>query len=301
MGKKLRHAFLIIAHNEPSILKILLDWCRQVGDVYVHIDKKVKGKQYRQLSGIVKSGGGKLVFPRINVVWGDYSQIKTEMLLFETAAQKSYDYYHLLSGVDLPLKPIEEFCKFFEKNKGKEFFNLNQDENNNEQAILKTDKYYLFTSFNSSIVAKKIILHLNLNKFSLYLQNKLHISRCNQDNNKLYKGYNWMSISDRAVRCLLKNKKYIHSRFRFTSCADEIYKQTILMNNGFAESRYETQFIDSSLRMIDWQRGNPYVWRSGDINTLIETPCFFARKFSSYVDKDIVEKISVISKKDIQK
>ena len=42
---------------------------------------------------------------RLDVRWGDISVVKAELLLLETASMKGpYDYYHLLSGVDLPIK-----------------------------------------------------------------------------------------------------------------------------------------------------------------------------------------------------
>ena len=48
---------------------------------------------------------GVIIDKPINVKWGNYSQIKCEMLLFKEAFEcpVNFDYYHLLSGVDLPL------------------------------------------------------------------------------------------------------------------------------------------------------------------------------------------------------
>lgn len=56
----MKHAFLIIAHNEPKILDVLLKQLKHPNNtIFVHIDKKVKGKDFTQLSNIVnKTGGG---------------------------------------------------------------------------------------------------------------------------------------------------------------------------------------------------------------------------------------------------
>lgn len=41
----------------------------------------------------------------IDVKWGDVSQIATEIFLLKFAMrQQKYEYYHLISGMDLPLK-----------------------------------------------------------------------------------------------------------------------------------------------------------------------------------------------------
>ena len=43
--------------------------------------------------------------------------------------------------------------------------------------------------------------------------------------------------------------------------------------------------------MIDWKRGNPYVYRDEDFKQLISSNQLFARKFSWNVDKNIILKI----------
>lgn len=55
----MRHAFLIMAHNEPYILNILLDKLRQIpGDVFIHIDKKVNENLLKELKNVIFRGGG---------------------------------------------------------------------------------------------------------------------------------------------------------------------------------------------------------------------------------------------------
>ena len=44
-------------------------------------------------------------------------------------------------------------------------------------------------------------------------------------------------------------------------------------------------------RHIDWNRGNPYTYAIGDYDELMNCNDFFARKFSTNVDKEIVDKI----------
>ena len=36
-----------------------------------------------------------------------------------------------------------------------------------------------------------------------------------------------------------------------------------------------------SMRYIDWERGNPYVWQEKDTDELLSSPYLFARKFAS--------------------
>lgn len=101
----MKHAFLVIAHNEEALLLALLKQLNYKDfDVYLHIDAKAEGLRQsieRQLS---KHGNVFLVANPVDVYWGDVSQIECEMLLFKTAAAHGpYNYYHLISGVDLLL------------------------------------------------------------------------------------------------------------------------------------------------------------------------------------------------------
>ena len=57
---------------------------------------------------------------QINVNWGGYSIVKCELLLLEAAVKSDTDYvrYHLISGVDLPIKSQDYIHDFFEDNHG---------------------------------------------------------------------------------------------------------------------------------------------------------------------------------------
>ena len=43
--------------------------------------------------------------------------------------------------------------------------------------------------------------------------------------------------------------------------------------------------------MIDWKRGNPYVWRNQDYEELMNAPHLFARKFDENVDREVIDRI----------
>ena len=48
---------------------------------------------------------------------------------------------------------------------------------------------------------------------------------------------------------------------------------------------------DSNLRHVDWNRGNPYVFRKEDFNELMNSDKLFARKFDESKDVEIVNMI----------
>ena len=108
-----RHAYLIMAHNNPYTLSRLLELLDDArNDIYIHVDLKSKNFPINELKNKVKASN--IIFiPRKKVGWGGYSMIDAEIRLIECAANGKYMYYHLISGVDLPLKTQDYIVDFF--------------------------------------------------------------------------------------------------------------------------------------------------------------------------------------------
>ncbi|WP_455637988.1 beta-1,6-N-acetylglucosaminyltransferase [Parabacteroides sp.] len=278
-----KHAYLIIAHNEFKILKILLSMLDdERNDIYLHIDKKVRNLD---LTGF-QTKKSKLIIldKRVDVRWGDFSQIKLELLLFETAYNNGqYMYFHLLSGVDLPIQTQDYIHRFFEVNKGYEFvgygFSLKE----------RMLKYYILTRYyrcNNKML--NIIMRI-IRRICSISQDLLHYRR---NENMVYcKGANWVSITSDLVSVLLQNKDFILKRFKYTYCGDEFLVQSILWNSALKDNIYnlDDEFL-GCMRFIDWERGEPYVWKNEDFEELKSSEKLFARKFSSG-NMEIVRKI----------
>ena len=91
-------------------------------DVYLHVDARAVElfNQFKDFQ--LKKGKLIILKNRIAVHWGDLSQVEVEYRLFETALYNGpYAYYHLLSGVDLPIKTQDYIHEFFQKHAGKFF------------------------------------------------------------------------------------------------------------------------------------------------------------------------------------
>lgn len=120
----MRHAYLIIAHRDFYVLEKFLELMDDENhDFFVHIDKDTEKASipYDIIRGCVKKG--KIyIYSIYSLTWGGYSIVETELFLFQQATQKAYySYYHVCSGADLPIKPINEIKKFFHENNGKIF------------------------------------------------------------------------------------------------------------------------------------------------------------------------------------
>lgn len=296
----MRHAFLIIAHNNWWQLKQLVQLLdAENHDIYVHIDKKSTDFDVLYFNDAVRRSKLQF-FQEYKVYWGGYSQVQVEMLLFEKAHKVGYDYYHLLSGVDLPLKSNEEIDEFFEKNAGKQFITFDEDKLANDPEIRRrTRLYHYLQNYRRHYKQKwKNEIFTFLKRISLVFQLALHVDRTKKMDWTIKYGSNWVSVTDALVSRLLGEKEKIEDVFSYTNCADELIVQTIAYNCGFKEQIYRAQNgYTENVRFIDWKRGkngNPYTFRIQDEKMLSETPNLFARKFSESIDKDII--ILVIKK-----
>lgn len=98
-----------------------------------------------------------------------------------------------------------------------------------------------------------------------------------------------MNLSDKCVSCVLhfirENPSFV-KKFRWTSCVDEIFFQTLILN--FVK---DVDVENDTLRFIDWSEGtsHPYVFREADYKRLKERDELFARKFQGAVDSKIID------------
>lgn len=279
----MKHAYLILAHNNFYTLKVLLKLLdNENNDIYIHIDKKTRNVPKEEILSVVQKSNLHWVTP-IKTYWGHSSLVNAELKLIKTAILNvEYEYLHLISGVDLPLKKQSEIHKFFEDNKGKEFVGFSNFKNNYEDRV----KYYYWLQKyekNSKITAK---LQEILTKF----QKILKVNRLKNSNINIQKGCQWVSITGDFAKYIIKQEKWIQKFFANTNCSDELLMQTILINSPFAKNIYnKNDEYKSCLREIDWERGSPYVWKKEDKDILLSSNNIFARKFDENVDKEIMK------------
>lgn len=216
---------------------------------------------------------------------GGYSQIRAELRLLKTATETYHNYYHLLSGMDYPLKSQDYIYGFFQQNQGKEFIGF--DSNKTVDYKERVRYYYFFQDRIGRNAGKIVALYYIFQQKLLFLQKKLHVDRTRKCPFKIYKGTNWFSITHDLATYLLQRTELIEKYFSHGLCTDEVFLQTIAMS-----SPYKENIVDNSLRYIDWERGNPYVFTNEDYEELITSDKLFARKFDEDIDSDIVNKVS---------
>lgn len=284
------HAYMIIAHNQFELLeKLIMALDDERNDIFVHIDAKVNDFDFEHFKNICSKSNLRFTDERVNVTWGDFSQVKTEIVLLKKAIEcenpeNPYSYFHLLSGVDLPIKSNDYINNFFEKNNGKEFIHFTSEETTVAENRIK---YYHFFRKNRNTFTKVLAQIL------LRIEKLFSVNRIKKLNIKAQKGCNWFSITGDFAHYIYDNLEKFEKVFKYSYCGDEVFIQTMFVNSPFKDNLFLNEYNNhyACLRLIDWKRGNPYVWRSEDYDTISRSQCLFARKFDINLDREIVNKV----------
>lgn len=285
------HAYLILAHHHFGQLRKLVELLDDNrNDIFVHVDKK-SAFDPSEWKDVCKQSELVFIEDRIAVSWGGVSIMRSELSLLKAATAKNhYKYYHLLSGMDLPIKTQDEIHYFFEKNDGKEFLNFWHFKKTTQSRF----RYY--TLFPEG--AGKF--HTNLaNNIFKGLQ-MLVGYQINRDVNFKFASQ-WFSITDECARYVISKEDWLEKVFRHTNTCDEIFLATLVWNSPFREKLYVKEPVEehivneSNMRFIDWTRGesirHPWTFRISDWDLLMSVPHFWARKFDDSVDAEIIDKI----------
>lgn len=280
-----KHAFLIMAHSCDlcfCTLITMLDDPRN--DLYIHMDSKCMDYDKKVVSDLVKQSSVFFV-KRRNCTWGGESLMRVEISLLKAAVKRGpYHYYHLLSGQDLPIKTQDAIHAFFDRNGGKEFVCFTSEEFKAEDRVRqyhffqeKLGRKYWESRWNVRILKKQ-------ERMGVWRHKKVSFQYGDQ----------WFSITDAFARYIVSHKRWLKRIFRFSLCCDELFVQTLLLKSPYMGNRFREEMDDDKhaiMRLIDWKRGKPYVFRSEDYEELTASDMLFARKFDSALDPGIIERV----------
>lgn len=278
-----------MVHHSPEQLKrLVLALINPNVEFFIHVDNKVPLLPFVQELSTIPV---KFISDRVNVIWGQFSQVLATLKLMEAAIKSDSDYFILLSGVDYPIKSNSQILDFFQQANNNEFIdNMSLGPNGRQEAAFRYQQYHFATLRGNNRFP--VIVQL-VNKVIRHLPKRVIPYRY-----KPYIGSSWWNLSKEAVNFILgfvsKKKKFVQF-FKFTLCPDEMFFQTILLN-----SRFQKKIVNDNLRFIDWTNCSQGLSNSPDIITknhledLTKSNALFARKFDMDVDAEITLEIENI-------
>jgi hypothetical protein len=305
----MKYAFCVMAHCDIDELNRLVNTLRSYGDIFLHVDKKMKDANYmkrvQQFVADNKEGAGKVYLTdrRIAVYWGGFSLVRCHQVMLEKCVQTGvYDRIFILSGLCYPLWGPKKFDKFFSDHRTEEFVSaLNVTTCDNPAHLHKVVLYRPFRDielpegfFRRCITAgsKLILKYLGFRKHP-YIQYK------NGEKWDIYWGGAWPGLTYECAQFVLDQLHHNKALVRYFSTSvtpDELLIPTIIFNSKYAS---RAQFFDTKedclplvtpLHYIDYSCGI-LSYDEHDFDMLMNSGKVFVRKLRSGKSERLIEMI----------
>lgn len=275
----MRVAHLIVTYTNPLQTERMIRAMQHPDfDFYIHVDKKVDISSHLFLESIPQVY---LIRNRTDVVWAGYNTIKATIRSVQEILEfgKKYDYIHLMSGQDYPIKSATQIHDFFVQNNGKEFLEFEHFDKWSDEAYPRIQQY-----------------HLTNYKFPgryqfQWLLNRLLPSRISPVEMEYFGSSMFWALTPLCLKYVIdflgKNPKF--QRFmRFTWGADEFLFQTLVLNSSFKKD-----VLNNNLLFLDRDKGaaHPNIMTTDHFTELVNSDKLFARKFDQAVDSVIMDKL----------
>lgn len=283
-------AYILQIHKNPKqinkFIKQLIT--NDLADVYIHIDRKNFDSISKQ---IIKHKNVFILNESIDIKWGDISQIDATILLFKNVICSGidYDFVCLRSGQDLLVK--NGFGEYLYNNPASIFMSAQLINRNTCDAAFHNVKWFAlmrnqYPYYHPIRILRKIIITMYGRGINL-VPNRYALPK----GYSLFHGSQWFCMPLEVVRYIvdfLKENKSFYESFRNSLCPDEWFFQTLIMN-----SNYKENVVNSNLMFIKWgmelkNNSSPVVLKYSDINSIIDSNNFFARKFDENIDKEVI-------------
>ncbi len=273
-------ANVIIAHKNPDqLLRLINQFDGSQFHHFVHIDKRCK---MREFSAVGAHPDVTLLPVRRKMVYAGYGFVRATLdaLNLIKRNEEKFFYVNVMSGMDFPSRPTGAFYEFLKMSYlsgPKEFFEILD--------ISVWPGAHRFERFHLTdwTIKGRYFLERMINRF---------IPKRQFYNGKFvpYGRAAWFTASDYFIDYALKYFKQNPGYIQFlktTWSPDEFIFNTLIMNSPFKDKVFHY------LRYIDWSEGRvtPKVFRSSDIDDLLKSGCFLARKFDETADKAILDEL----------
>ncbi|MDR0863510.1 MAG: beta-1,6-N-acetylglucosaminyltransferase [Candidatus Symbiothrix sp.] len=260
----MKQAILITAYKNAQQLANLISYFDEHYEIYIHIDKK-STMDINRLS----SAKNVHIYQKHIVNWGSFNHLKAILFLVSEALKDpSIHFFHLISGQDFPVKPLDYFAKLDQSKDYLDYKEISQDWKQHLE-------YYWFQDIFDMKKLKSIVM------FVFKLQKNLRIKRTfPKDFPPLYIGSTWWSLTRNTLQNVMdytENNPRILNRMKYTFCAEEVYFQTLILNFNLSN-----HIINDALRYMQWtdNASSPLFIQPVMFSEVIASNKLFARKLT---------------------
>lgn len=288
------HAFLITCYKQPQLVaRIIRVLASSNHFFFIHVDKKTEISPFIDATRNINNV---LFTEQINVYHARISQLKSELILlysvrdFEASNKIKFDYVHLISGNDYPIRSNEQFDAFFEKTNST--FMLYDS----EQYWEKMKKYEEHTVNDYHLNKGGLISSIFIKTLGSFLGSVFPRKKITN----LAGGWDWWSWNALTFNYVLdfldSNPNYL-KRWNHTLCVTEKFFHTLLFDKK-QEFNFETW---NPLRFVSWKPRRdmganynpcrPYDLTEAEYELIINSKAFFCRKVDEEKSSKLLDMI----------
>lgn len=286
----MKQAILLMIHKDVEQTKKIINYFQGKCDIFINVDKsssitKEQIKELKTMPGVVE------IYKKYKIHWGGFSILKAELYMLKRAIMLSnFNYVHLLSGQDYPIKPLSVFLRKFE-NSNEDYIACshlpNPDTDGNTYRRLL---FYFFLDWLKPETEEEIEKMWELSR----KQEKWGIRRnIFKPFLHLYCGSAWFSLTRNSITALLnytKKEPRFYRKMRFTFVPEEIYINTVLINLNYSGQNLN----NCNLRYIKWPKNganHPITLKEEHLQDLSTSDAFFARKIDKNESSILINEI----------
>jgi Core-2/I-Branching enzyme len=269
-GRRMKIAFFISAYKLERQFEWLFKSIWNQDDIFlVHLSTTATDEYVRKIQRITEGLSNVHFLPRMQITWGGWSLVEMNLaaIRFFCGRPEEWDYFVNLSGQDYPVRSLGEFRDFLSKHNGTNFVSMKH---------IDTQPFHIRRRLHWYCVEYRG----QLRRFPIPNVRAMLAP-------VTWYGGLWCNLS-RAFCDWLDTDEMTHvfrRALRHTKIPDEFFFQSIIMQSPFAH----TVNLDPGRYLeFEVQASGPKTLTSKDLERMLVSPAFFARKFDETVDADVL-------------
>lgn len=290
-------AYLILAHKHAPQVARLFDAVHRPDDTIVlHFDRRADASLHRLGRELASRHPNVIVLRPKTIVWGGFTAAAVQLEAMAAALRADDRWHHFinLSGQDFPIKRLEHLEAHLLANPDANYVPWFEPLATSlwANARKRIEYYYIEWAWLDRVLRLRGI-GWRLRRL-LGWQNQLpHVPllRRRPPEFRYYGGSNYVTLSRASCEYIVfhPEARRIARWLRHSAHPDEMLVQSVLLNSPLAAT-----VLNTSLHAIEFAQNSPHprTYTVDDVDRLLRSPFFFARKFDSSREPQILEHLA---------
>lgn len=285
-------AYLILAHTDPRQLARLTRSLNDKSRIFIHLDLKSNINEFLSYDF---PNNVTFIENRISVSWAAYSQVEATLRMMVAALDSDHAFSHmiLLSGLDYPIKPLNELNLYLNARPNHEFIRFFDVTSSDHYRVFFEHYWFLNTN---QWLPKKLDRSLR-HGFGRAL--RLIVKKPQPVGLKIYWGSAYWALTPQCAKFIIdytNQHKDILKWAKSSFAPDEHYFHTIIGNSqflhnsdGFFSEQGNKTYLMANLHVI--HESMRKIFTALDFDDLIHSDKFFVRKVMSKPSDELLNRI----------